>query len=70
MPLLDIAHTITDYLPLSDVEHSNVPALGLSSAQLQYEGFEPTYEPGDNRVVDLSPSVSTACCSDAPVLTV
>ena len=35
-----------------------MPALGLSSAQLQYEGFEPTYEPGDNRVVDLSPSVS------------
>jgi len=37
-----------------------VPALGLSSAPLQYEGFESTYEPGDNRVVDLSPSVSTS----------
>lgn len=35
-----------------------MPALGLSSAQLQYEGFEPTYEPGDNRAVDLGPSVS------------
>ena len=37
-----------------------MPALGLSSAPLQYEGFEPTYEPGDNRVVDLSPSVSAS----------
>lgn len=35
-----------------------MPALGLSSTQLQYEGFEQTYEPGDNRAVDLSPSVS------------
>ena len=48
-----------------------MPALGLSSAALQYEGFEPTYEPGDNRVVDLSPSVSTSatCPVTAFVLT-
>jgi vacuolar protein sorting-associated protein 18 len=42
--------------------------MGLSSAQLQYEGFEPTYEPGDNRAVNLGPSVSATCCSDALVL--
>ena len=46
-----------------------MPALGLSSAQLKYEGFEPTYEPGDNRAVDLGPSVSTTRCLAAPVLT-
>lgn len=54
---------------LADVEHSNVPALGLSSTQLHYEGFEPTYEPGDNRAVDLSPSVSVACRLTVAVLT-
>ena len=48
-----------------------MPALGLSSAPLQYEGFEPSYEPGDNRVVDLSPSVSAiaTCPSTVRVLT-
>lgn len=48
----------------------NVPALGLSSAQLRYEGFEPTYEPGDNRAVDLGPSVSAACCLVEAILTI
>jgi hypothetical protein len=46
-----------------------VPALGLPSAPLQYEGFEPTYEPGDNRVVDLGPSVSATRHFAAPILT-
>ena len=46
-----------------------MPALGLPSAPLQYEGFEPTYEPGDNRVVDLGPSVSTTRHFAIPILT-
>lgn len=57
-------------LSSSDVEHSNVPALGLSNTHLQYEGFEPTYEPGDNRVVDLGPPVSAVYDSYAHVLTI
>ena len=36
---------------------------------MQYEGFEPTYEPGDNRAVDLSPSVSATRHLVAHVLT-
>lgn len=46
-----------------------MPVLGLSSAPLQYEGFEPTYEPGDNRAVDLSPSVSATRRLAVPALT-